>query len=95
MARDAVPVVRVRKGKEREADLRAGVLELDVAGNALTMALATGSSGPRPGEVTDELGPGWQAGRVRRTKQWIERDGSRLEPLEADTCPHAEAACAS
>lgn len=94
LARDTVPVVRVRKGKEREADLRPGVLGLGVRDAQVTMALATGTSGSRPGEVTDELGPGWQAGRVHRTKQWIERDGSRREPLEADTRPHADAVCA-
>lgn len=98
MGRDVVPVVRVRKGRKREGDLRPAVLRMEVADEppvAVVVELTTGAGSARPGEVTAELGPGWQAGRVRRTKQWIERDGARLEPLDADTHARAEKACAS
>jgi radical SAM-linked protein len=59
-------------------------------GPALDLELATRPRNIRPGEALAalrEVAPG--AGelaehRVVRTRQWIERDGARLEPLDAD-----------
>ena len=42
-----------------------------------------------------DLPGGLVEARVLRTHQWIERDGTRLEPLEADTRPRTLSARAS
>ena len=46
---------------------------------------------PAPGAAR-ALGPGLTEGHVRRTHQWITRDGARREPLPLDAtdAPHAE-----
>jgi radical SAM-linked protein len=54
---------------------------------ALELTLSTQSRGARPREVLDALshdGIVLTEHRALRTAQWIERDGARLEPLEAD-----------
>ena len=38
---------------------------------------------------------GYSCVRALRTHQWIERDGARLEPLDADTRPRVPQARAS
>ena len=50
-----------------------------------------------PGHQSDapDLPGGLVEAQVLRTHQWIERDGTRLEPLEADTRPRALEARAS
>lgn len=47
----------------------------------------------RPTELLRAAAPGAEIGLVRRTHQWIERDGARREPLpaEATDAPHAQA----
>jgi len=53
----------------------------------LELTLSTQSRGARPREVLDALshdGIVLAEHRARRIAQWIERDGARLEPLEAD-----------
>ena len=47
----------------------------------LRAELATQPRGLRPAELLCALGPGLEEVRVRRTHQWIERDGARWEPL--------------
>jgi radical SAM-linked protein len=47
----------------------------------LRAELATQPRGLRPAELLAALGPGLEEVRVRRTHQWIERDGARWEPL--------------
>jgi len=47
----------------------------------LRAELATQPRGLRPAELLCALGPGLDEARVRRTHQWIERDGARWEPL--------------
>jgi hypothetical protein len=47
----------------------------------LRAELATQPRGLRPAELLGALGPGLDEVRVRRTHQWIERDGARWEPL--------------
>lgn len=47
----------------------------------------------RPTELLRGIAPAAEIGLVRRTHQWIERDGARREPLpdEATAAPHAQA----
>jgi radical SAM-linked protein len=89
-------VTRERKGREVTDDLRPaivslGVLEGQQGGTLLGAELATHPRGVRPNELLQALGSGLEMGRVRRTHQWIERDGARREPLPpgATHAPHA------
>ncbi len=68
-------------------DLRPSVLALscagpDADGAQLVAELGTRPRGVRPSELAQALGV--ELGLARRTCQWIERDGSRWEPLRAD-----------
>jgi radical SAM-linked protein len=75
--------VRRRKGREVEDDLRPAILEIDAIGDrSLRLVTATQPRGARPREILAVLGDGLSEARVRRTHQWIERDGSRCEPLD-------------
>jgi len=47
----------------------------------LRAELATQPRGLRPAELLAALGPDLEEVRVRRTHQWIERDGARWEPI--------------
>jgi radical SAM-linked protein len=89
-------VTRERKGRQVTDDLRPaivslGLLEAQQAGALLGAELATHPRGVRPHELLQALGPDLEAGLVRRTHQWIERDGARWEPLPpgATHAPHA------
>jgi radical SAM-linked protein len=89
-------VTRERKGRQVTDDLRPaivslGVLEGEQAGTLLETELATHPRGVRPHELLQALAPDLEMGRVRRTHQWIERDGARWEPLPpgATHAPHA------
>lgn len=98
--RGEVPVERTRKGRRRVDDIRPAVRRLAIAdvvdGRALVdLEVLTSAPGARPHEVVAALRHGWAPGRIRRTNQWIERDGARQEPLEADTRPTAVAAGAA
>jgi radical SAM-linked protein len=58
--------------------------------------LATRPRGVRPPELLQGLGGDLRLARARRTKQWIERDGARWEPLASGEArgpvgPHAGA----
>ena len=99
-----LPVVQVRKGQERVVDVKPLVTNLslvhDATGaSALELSLSTQPRGARPREVLDALaavaGVDLTEGRVVRTAQWIERDGARMEPLEADALTRTLEACAS
>lgn len=90
--------VRRRKGREVVEDLRPAMRSLAVVGETtrgidVELEVATHPRAVRPSEVVTAL-PGRPSGvthgRALRTHQWIERDGSRLEPLEADTRVPAE-----
>jgi radical SAM-linked protein len=107
LAADTVPLVRTRKGHETMDDLRPSILALRVDGTpedggpVVLADLATQPRALRPSEllaacfphVTDTLD---LTHRVRRTHQWIERDGARREPLPvtATSEPRALGACA-
>jgi radical SAM-linked protein len=82
-----LPLQRERKGRLEVDDLRPCVLALsDTAtadGRPLLLAeLATRPRGIRPVELARLMA--LEFGFARRTNQWIERDGSRSEPLAVD-----------
>jgi radical SAM-linked protein len=92
-----LPVTRTRKGRESTDDIRPAIRTIELAVDhdgspALELTLSTQSRGARPREVLDALsghGIVLTERRVLRTAQWIERDGARLEPLEADVLARA------
>ena len=99
-----LPVTRTRKGRESTDDIKPAIrsdrarLRPTKGRPALELALSTQSRGARPREVLDALsvdGLVLTERRVLRTAQWIERDGARLEPLEADVLARAQEARAS
>jgi radical SAM-linked protein len=90
LAAPSLRVVRMRKGREQDDDLRPAVRELSVHGPSpqgcvLRAELATRPRGVRPSELARALGI--EFGLARRTHQWIENEGSRSEPLSTDTAP--------
>ena len=104
-------VTRERKGTAVTDDVRPGILAATVAGpppcvdegyvdhapGALVVVeLATHPRSLRPAEFLRAVSPALREGHVRRTHQWIERDGARWEPLlpGATDAPHAKVACA-
>ena len=100
LAAPALPVTRQRKGKTTTDDIRPAIRRIRVLGPAEHPHLARpGSSGTgtligaelatrptslRPAELIATLGPHLYEGRVRRIRQWIERDGERYDPLTVD-----------
>jgi radical SAM-linked protein len=101
LASDTLPISTTRKGRDVVEDLRPALRHLVVTddpsnGSAVDAETATHPQGLRPADLiralrelagaTDPSGED----RVLRTKQWIERDGARLEPLEADCAAHTE-----
>lgn len=89
-------VERERKGRTAPDDLRPAVLALTATPRALgaphgpathadpawlEAELATQPRGVRPRELLEVLGPGVRLSRACRMHQWIERDGTRVEPL--------------
>ncbi len=90
MAATTVPVERERKGRTTTDDIRPAIRRLTVLGptgdgTRLAATLATRPVGLRPAELLHALGPDYLEGRVRRTRQWIERDGEWHDPLVVDT----------
>ena len=88
-----LPIQRERKGRNVVDDLRPSVLAMSCAGSgvdgALLLAeLGTRPRGVRPSELAQVLGI--ELGYARRTCQWIERDGSRWEPLMVDPAGTAD-----
>jgi radical SAM-linked protein len=93
LAAPSTRIRRTRKGREVEDDIRPAVRVLVPTGEVgsdrspagpvcgLYAELATQPRGIRPAELVEGLGSGVALGRARRTQQWIERDGTRWEPL--------------
>jgi radical SAM-linked protein len=86
-------VTQVRKGRASVADVRPAIRRLEVLDGTLEMELLTQPRGAKPSEVVAAIA-GFSSpavtlvvGRAVRTHQWIERDGARCEPLDADTRP--------
>ena len=92
MAAPTLVISRERKGQRSEQDVRPGILACQVDGTSLVAELAAQPRALRPSELLVALGPGLEEARVRRTSQWIERDGAREEPvplpLDATDAPH-------
>ena len=84
LAAPALAATRERKGKQVTDDLRPAVLALTADGTTLTFELATRPRGVRPTEVLAVVRPELDVSCVRRTNQWIERDGARFGPMEVD-----------
>jgi radical SAM-linked protein len=94
-------VTQVRKGRASIADVRPAIRHLEVldlgrspnASATIEMELLTQPRGAKPSEVVEAIAgvspaaPTLVVGRAVRTHQWIERDGARCEPLDADTRP--------
>jgi radical SAM-linked protein len=107
LARDEVTVTRSRKGRLVDDDVRGAIRSCTVVGPAgdgavrCELETSTQPRGAKPHDVlaavmqvTPALGPLTER-RVVRTHQWIERDGARLSPLDADTRRRAVAGRAS
>ena len=92
LAADSLVISRERKGQRSEQDVRPGLLSCDVDGVVLAVDLAAQPRALRPSELLIALGHGLEEVRVRRTSQWIQRDGARAEPirlpLDATDAPH-------
>jgi radical SAM-linked protein len=89
MASPSLRITRTRKGREAEEDIRPALRRVEVLGASgpevvLGFEVSTQPVSVRPGEVLAALGGELTARRVRRTGQWIERGGVRLDPLTAD-----------
>ena len=101
--RRELPTERRRKGREVTEDVRPVIRRIDVidgplgseANTEVIMELSTQPRSAKPGEILAAIarvsgGPGdLVEARTLRTHQWIERDGTRCEPHDADTRPRA------
>jgi radical SAM-linked protein len=85
LAAPALETTRRRKGREVVEDVRPVVRSANMRdATTVEMELNTQPRGAKPGDVLAAIG-GLTEVRARRTHQWIERDGARCEPLDADT----------
>lgn len=100
----ALPTTRRRKGRVMEEDVLPVIRRCELVSTnpvSLEMELITQPRSAKPGDVlagiarATDLSGGLVEARALRTHQWIERDGTRLEPLFADTRPRALEARAS
>jgi radical SAM-linked protein len=90
-------VTQVRKGRASVSDVAPAIRRLEVLDTSpatVEMELVTQPRGAKPSEVVAAIAGVSPSpltlvvGRAVRTHQWIERDGARYEPLDADTRPH-------
>ncbi len=99
---DSIVIPRTRKGRTADGDVRAPVRHIELLDNSVVafeanthlnsikpveLLRALAHVAPALGELTER--------RLVRTHQWIERDGARLSPLDADTRPRVPEARAS
>jgi radical SAM-linked protein len=90
----SVVITRERKGQTVSDDVRPAILSCSVTAESLIECeLATQPRGLRPSELLRALSPELEESSVRRTHQWIVRDGAQWEPipLDATSAPHAGA----
>jgi radical SAM-linked protein len=90
----SVVITRERKGQTVSDDVRPAILSCSVIAESLIECeLATQPRGLRPSELLRALSPELEESSVRRTHQWIVRDGAQWEPipLDATSAPHAGA----
>jgi radical SAM-linked protein len=110
LAAPELPTERHKKGREVVEDVRPVIRRIDVeplatevgdTGTALVMELSTQPRSAKPGEIltaiarVNDVTDGLVETRALRTHQWIERDGTRWEPQDADTRPRTPKARAS
>jgi radical SAM-linked protein len=105
LAASTLPTERKRKGREVVEDVRPVIRRVDAHASAddavFVMELSTQPRSAKPGEILSAVArvvePHDRLVEVRalRTHQWIERDGTRSEPHDADTRPRAREARAS
>ena len=89
IAAPTLVVTSTRKGNLVTDDIRPGILALRVVeGVEVECELATQPRAVRPGELVRAIDPGLEEAWVRRTNQWIERDGARGVPLHATDAQH-------
>jgi radical SAM-linked protein len=97
LAAPTLTTTKHRKGRDVVEDVRPVIRRITVCDEPSTiveMELSTQPRGAKPGEVLAAIGDFTDV-RTRRTHQWIERDGARQEPLDADTRPRVPEACVS
>jgi radical SAM-linked protein len=95
LAATELPTARRRKGRDITEDVRPVIRSLTLRDDTtVEMELNTQPRSAKPGEILTAIG-GLSEVRALRTHQWIERDGARLHPLDADTRPHASLVRAS
>jgi radical SAM-linked protein len=97
LAADSLLVTRERKGQSATDDIRPAILSLAVLDGAVVECeLAAQGRGLRPNELLRAIDPRLEPDAVRRTHQWIQRDGAKWEPVPlpfpATAAPHAERA---
>jgi len=85
LAADSLVVSRERKGKVSDEDIRPGILSVVATGTTLECELAAQPRALRPSELVRALSPTLEEVGMRRTAQWIQRDGARSEPLALGT----------
>lgn len=107
LAAPSIVISRERKGSTVTEDVRPAIVSVAVTGEPTCIAegfvdhspgavmvveLATQTRNLRPAELLRALDDRLTEGHVRRTHQWITRDGARREPLPLDAtdAPHAE-----
>jgi radical SAM-linked protein len=94
LAAPTLVTTRHRKGRVVEEDVRPVMRSVVVNDDGIVeMELNTQPRGAKPGEVLATMG--LTEVRALRTHQWIERDGARHEPLDADTRSRVPEGCAS
>jgi len=93
IAAPSLVITRERKGNVVTDDIRPGILALRVVeGVEVECELATQPRAVRPAELVRAIDPGLEQAWVRRTNQWIERDGARGVPLHATDAQHVRLA---
>jgi radical SAM-linked protein len=88
LAAGALPVGRRRKGREVVEDVRPVIRRMAVRDDdpaTVELEVQTQPRSAKPDDVMTAIG--LTCVRALRTHQWIERDGARHEPLDADTRP--------
>ena len=95
LAAHSIVITRERKGRTADEDVRRAILSCSVDGTRLDCELTAHPRTLRPSELLRAIDTrpdtSLEAVAVRRTHQWIERDGARREPLPLDApgAPHA------
>ncbi|MCY3575885.1 MAG: TIGR03936 family radical SAM-associated protein [bacterium] len=87
-----IMITRERKGQQITDDLTPQIRALEVGeptnrGVRLLATLGTQPRAARPSELLTAFEPRYYPVLVRRTRQWIEQDGARLDPLEVGAAP--------